>query len=320
MRIIVFGGTTEGRKAAAALLQDGHEVTVSVASAIGEEALIVNGFCKEQGCIMPSEDEPVDSYNAGFLNISDRKTVLKAENRIDSARYHNTHYSEHSGKLQIMVGRKGLSELTQLVKKYDVCLDATHPYALEITENLKEACRKTGTEYIRLARAPQMSGFEKNISKITYVSCASEAAELLKVKGDLCSSKHKTETEGEKTASELSGNILLTTGIKDLHEYKAIERSRLYTRVLPVAESIEACLNAGICHKNIIAMWGPFSEELNTAMIRQYRIKYLVTKESGKEGGYLEKLKACENTGCEAIVIKRPEEEGIALNDIRSLL
>ncbi|MCR4658011.1 MAG: precorrin-6A/cobalt-precorrin-6A reductase [Lachnospiraceae bacterium] len=302
MRIVVFSGTTEGREAAVALLRDGHEVCVSVATDIGEEAFRSNGSRKE------------------------------------------------AGKVQVIVGRKTLSELTGLVKEYDACLDATHPYALEITKNLKEACKKAGTEYLRLIRESEGMfssdiTFDKNVSdmirlsdaspasdpakaaglnggslRITFVSGPSEAAELLRDKESPGSLENGPEVYEQKKPLRSEGKILLTTGVKDLAEYGKIERSRLYARVLPTVQSIEACLSTGISHKNIIGMWGPFSRELNSAMIRQYGIKYLVTKESGKEGGYPEKLKACEDTGCEAIVIKRPREEGMTLDEIRRSL
>ena len=56
-------------------------------------------------------------------------------------------------------------------------------------------------------------------------------------------------------------------------------------------------------------MQGPFSLEMNRALIRQFDIKYLVTKESGRTGGFLEKIKAAEAEGVTACVIGNPEKQ-----------
>ena len=68
------------------------------------------------------------------------------------------------------------------------------------------------------------------------------------------------------------------------------EEKELYVRILPIPEHIVLCLDMGILPTNIIAMHGPFSEDLNRAMFRQYQINTMVTKESGEAGGYWKKL------------------------------
>ena len=67
-------------------------------------------------------------------------------------------------------------------------------------------------------------------------------------------------------------------------------------------------------------MWGPFLKELNLALLRQFHISYLVTKESGREGGFDEKLAAAKEAGCLLIVIERPKEEGMSLAEILEFL
>lgn len=71
-------------------------------------------------------------------------------------------------------------------------------------------------------------------------------------------------------------------------------RERLFVRVLPGTESIEICHKNGILGRQIIAMQGPFSEEMNLALLHQYQIRYMVTKESGASGGFSEKISAAE--------------------------
>ena len=113
------------------------------------------------------------------------------------------------------------------------------------------------------------------------------------------------------------GRVLLTTGSKDLGIYAAvIDPERLYARVLPLTQSIRMCEQAGIPHRNIIAVQGPFSQALNEAVIRDYGIDVMVTKESGRAGGFAEKIRACEECGIPAVVIARPEEDGLSYEEV----
>ena len=58
-------------------------------------------------------------------------------------------------------------------------------------------------------------------------------------------------------------------------------------------------------------MQGPFSEELNYVMLKHTSAKYMVTKESGKVGGFSEKILAASRASATSIVIGRPmEQEG----------
>jgi precorrin-6x reductase len=119
---------------------------------------------------------------------------------------------------------------------------------------------------------------------------------------------------------ETKGNILLTTGSKELRAYAEIPRERMYARVLPTHDSIAACEAAGIPHRNIIAMFGPFSQRMNEAMLEQYHISYLVTKEAGRNGGFEEKLQAAKRCGVKAIVIRRPEDSGVTVEEAAAMM
>lgn len=91
----------------------------------------------------------------------------------------------------------------------------------------------------------------------------------------------------------VTGNVLLTTGSKELAAYGVVtDQSRLYARVLSTEESVAQSRALGFEGRRLIAMQGPFSEELNLAMLRQIRARWLVTKASGAAGGFQEKLAA----------------------------
>ena len=183
--------------------------------------------------------------------------------------------------------------------KFDVVVDATHPFAKEITCNIQAALkemRQVGISipYLRLKR----DGIAERENGITYF---------------------ETNEACVKALEDTEGNILLTTGSKELSRYCASEgiKHRLYVRVLPSVESLSLCIKQGICGKQVIAMQGPFTTEMNEAIIRQYEISCLVTKESGVPGGYQEKINAAKRTGARVFVIGCPEEsEGYSFSEI----
>ncbi len=184
----------------------------------------------------------------------------------------------------IHAGRLQAEEMEQLMTGQDLCVDATHPYAVEVTAQVRKACAKLGLAYRRLLRE------ESNLpAGAVCVASAKEAAAWL---------------------ADREGNVLLTTGSKELPAYAELERSRIYPRVLPMESSLRQCADQSIERNHIIAMQGPFSKELNLALIREFGIRYLVTKESGPTGGFDEKREAAEEAGIGLIVIIRPEEDG----------
>ena len=194
-------------------------------------------------------------------------------------------------------GRMDLEEMQKFITQSEVAavVDATHPFATAVSENIRESLKNTEIPYIRLQRetsdiALNKDTIQENHSDVILCSDATECADFL---------------------SSTDGNILLTTGSKDLATYSRKEalKDRLFVRVLPGLESISLCEKNGICGKQIIAMQGPFSLEMNRALIRQFHIRYLVTKESGRTGGFLEKIKAAEAEGITACVIGNPEKQ-----------
>lgn len=231
MRILLFGGTTEGRELAAALSARGHRVTVCVTTPLGAEEL------------------------RGIPG------------------------------LRVRVGAATPDLLPALLREHDLCVDATHPYARSITQSLAAACRRTGTPLRRVLRPASDSG------GTALVPDAAAAAAVLR------------NTEGK---------ILLTTGARELAAFRELPPARLCARVLPTREALDACGSAGIPPRNILAMVGPFSVEMNLAILRQYEIRFLVTKDGGRAGGYPEKLRAAALAGVSVITIARPDETGLS--------
>ncbi|MDO4518903.1 MAG: precorrin-6A reductase [Eubacteriales bacterium] len=197
--------------------------------------------------------------------------------------------SVHDGRLDL----NGMIELIQL-QTPELVIDATHPYAAIVTETIREACSQTNTAYHRLLRAEgKLDGTE------VYVDSIEEAIAYLE---------------------QTKGNILITTGSKELAKFQALSnyQERIFARVLSLPSVMLSCAELGIEGKHLIGMQGPFSTELNEAMLKQYDCKYLVTKNSGKTGGFAEKLEAAQRCGVTSIVIGRPlKETGDSLEEMQ---
>ena len=75
------------------------------------------------------------------------------------------------------------------------------------------------------------------------------------------------------------------------------------------ADFVRACEEAGIPHRNIIAMQGPFSRDFNAALYDQLRIRTMVSKDSGQPGGVADKVLPALERGIDVIMIERPKED-----------
>ncbi len=206
---------------------------------------------------------------------------------------------EESKRIRISHKRLSSDEIFRLLEDehFDLVIDATHPYAVKITENIADGCNKSGTEYMRLLR-----GDSDPVKDAVTVPDISSAVDFL---------------------NTTSGNILLTTGSKELQKFTGISGfpERVYARVLPMQSSLEACTTAGLKPSHIIAMQGPFSQEMNTALLQAVRAEWLVTKDSGEPGGFEAKVTAAKKTDCGLVVIGRPlQKKGFSETEIIPLL
>jgi precorrin-6Y C5,15-methyltransferase (decarboxylating) len=119
------------------------------------------------------------------------------------------------------------------------------------------------------------------------------------------------------------GNILATTGSKQIEILCKLNnyQERVYLRILPNVEMLQKCLQADFLPNHIICMQGPFSQEMNELMLKQYDIRYLLTKQSGAQGGYPEKVRAACACGAELVVLAPPKEsEGVGVEEMCKVL
>ena len=192
---------------------------------------------------------------------------------------------------------RGVETMTEEMKKYDVVVDATHPYAIRKSSHIKEACENSKSVLIRIIR-PDSS----NVDRLITVPDTKSAAEYL---------------------IDTKGNVLVTTGSNELAEFTSIPgyKDRIFARVLSLPSVSEKCANLGFEGKNLICMRGPFSENFNYALLKEIDAKYLVTKDSGTAGGFDEKILAAARAGVIPIVIGRPQEDGgVTIDEAKKIL
>lgn len=174
---------------------------------------------------------------------------------------------------------------TMTIYNVELCIDATHPYAREISENAIWACDAMNVDYIRLERQSNLDGGSDILSYDSY-----EGA-----RDYLISAMGKSDR-----------NILLTTGSRQLQAFEGLPKERTYIRVLPTSGVVKKCENLGYKVRHILALQGPFSVELNYAIMVEYNIGFVVTKDSGDIGGIAEKVAAARKAGAKILYIRRP--------------
>ncbi|MCQ2613352.1 MAG: precorrin-6y C5,15-methyltransferase (decarboxylating) subunit CbiE [Treponemataceae bacterium] len=256
-KVLVFGGTTEGRKIAETLSDNNIFVHVSVATDYGRQVM------------------------------EEKENLKILEGRLDAA------------SMQLLHEKNG----------YDAVIDATHPFATAVSENIKQSFAGT-VPLIRFERNVQ-NGETEESGKFLAAAQTEESSDKTAEESDEKPGQILYADSAEQCRELLlqtQGRILLTTGSKDLNVFCKDDflKERIVARVLPGLESISLCRENKLEGRQIIAMQGPFSKKMNIAQIEDYGISVLVTKESGKTGGTDTKIQAAVEKGIKCIVIKNP--------------
>ena len=265
-KLVIFAGTTEGRRLSEILADAGIAHTVCVATEYGE---IVMREQTESTKAMQTAGQPIVNLHCGRMDREQMQKFLHDEG-------------------------------------YEIVVDATHPYARVVTENLRGAV-DTLKSLEKDAHFPIYLRLERKIDGITEADGIVTNVQYFENNADCAKALENTE-----------GNILLTTGSKELAVYCASGRlkDRLHVRILPGRESLELCMEQGIKGRQILALQGPFSTEMNAAILRQYDIRHMVTKNSGRAGGCQEKLEAAKMLGIPVYVIESAQKTSDAAGNI----
>lgn len=241
-RVLIFGGTTEGR--------------------------LLAEWCGEND--IPADISVTTDYGAELIKPSACTAVLTG--KLDS---------EQMAELMLSRGIR-------------LAVDATHPYAREATANILRACGRTGVRYARLLR-------------------------------DRCEPTGTCVPDMDALISLLNGTdrvVLSTLGSKELPELAKVHdrKRRVWLRVLPADGIVEQCVSYGFDASHVITGKGPFSVSDNKEHILRSGAELLITKESGKAGGYPEKTAAARECGIETVTLIRPQEDGHTFEQLKEII
>lgn len=180
-----------------------------------------------------------------------------------------------------------LKDMLDLIDRHGVrCIvDATHPFAVEVSKNALAASAERNIKYIRFER---QGVSEKKNGSIIYAEDFGEAENILK---------------------KTPGNVLFTIGVNNVRIYRDIytdKDRRCFIKILPSRESLDRCIDSGVSEKQIVASYKSWGKDLLKSFIRENNIDIILTKQSGRSGGEEEKVRAARESGILLIIIKRP--------------
>lgn len=185
----------------------------------------------------------------------------------------------------VITGKLTKEDMVRFIEKNNInkIIDATHPYAIEVSKNAIQCAKELNIDYLRYERKSLIEDISYENKYI--VSSIEEACKIAREKGR---------------------NIFIGTGSKNLPKIvELIPDRNLIVRVLPTSDVILSCESLGLNADNIIAMKGPFSQSINEEFYKHYNVDIVVTKESGIAGGFLEKVNACETLQIPVVIITR---------------
>ncbi|MDC9598350.1 cobalt-precorrin-6A reductase [Xenorhabdus anantnagensis] len=202
---------------------------------------------------------------------------------------------------EIVIGRMEAEGMTEYLQKQEVrmVIDASHPYAERLSQNIVSACQTLSVPLIRYIRPSDIDAVEHPL--IHKVATIEQACEV---------------------AANLGTRILLTTGSKQLADYVThLKGKTVLARVLPTAEVLAMCESCGLSVDQIFALKGPFSADFNRAFYQYCQAEVMITKESGEQGGFKEKVEPCLSLGLPCIVLCRPRHqfEGEGITQVNGL-
>lgn len=186
----------------------------------------------------------------------------------------------------VRIGCFSIEQMEQFCRqeKITAIVDASHPFATEVSQNAIATAKIKNIPYLR---------YERNLCQLSsnnqYLTL--DSFETL-LKGDYL--------QGHR--------VLLTVGCKILPQFKTWQnRSTLFARVLPQVNSLQIALDSGFTSDRIMAIRLPISAEFETVLWRQWQISLVVTKASGKPGGEEIKRQVAHTLGIPLIAIARPK-------------
>jgi precorrin-6A/cobalt-precorrin-6A reductase len=221
-----------------------------------------------------------------LMNISFPKTMVVAT----AVSAYGAQLLREQGGCVVLQGAMDGAALKRFLREKEVrvLVDATHPYAEQVTHTARQAAEDAGVPYLRYERPPT----------------AIPAGDGVYFAPDV--------TAAAAMASRLGKVLFLTIGSRRIAEFMDAlpPEKRVVARVLPDEDSIRQCRDVGITPADIVALQGPVSQRLNTAMFAEYKANVVVSKDSGDTGGTREKVAAARELKIPIVMIRRPAAQG----------
>lgn len=193
--------------------------------------------------------------------------------------------------LQVWVGRLTVEQLNEFLflQQIVAVVDASHPFAVEISHGAIAACQKLQIPYLRYER-PILEETGEQGDKPTR---------------EIYINSFDTLVNGNYLYNQ---RVLLTVGYRLLHLFLPWQQqATLFARLLPSTIALEAAFQAGFTPDRVICLRPPINIDLEMALWRQWGISLVVTKASGSAGGEDVKRMVAAELGIPLIVISRPE-------------
>ena len=186
----------------------------------------------------------------------------------------------------VIVGTMNGDSMAQFCHRYRISaiVDASHPFAVNVSQNAIAVAQKLNLPYLRYERAEVNSETFQDYLELDSFDTLLQGNYLL------------------------NRRVLLTVGCQVLPQFQSWQnRATLFARVLPKLNSLQMALDSGFSSDRVIALRPPINEALEKALWQQWRISLVVTKASGKSGGEDLKRKVAKQLGISLITIARPK-------------
>lgn len=205
------------------------------------------------------------------------------------------------GEAHPLVGRRDSEEWIRVLASegIDGVVDASHPYAV-----------KAGQSILRAT------------SELALPCCRYERPEVIPENAVVCPSAEEA-VERALDLTRPGDVVFLTVGVKLLPRLVPplrLGERKILARLLPTEESIKVAREAGLTSREILAVFGHGTSDLNGALFREFQVRVVLSKSSGLEGGIPEKAQAALSMGASFVLIARPLREGLKVNNIASVL
>jgi len=214
--------------------------------------------------------------------------------------YGATLVQEDCPGVTVWAGRAGVEARRQalVASGARALIDATHPYAGAISQQLIALSRELDIEYLRYERPSTLLAGAP-------AQCADNTRESVSA-FELCASPE----HAAQRAIAQGQRIFLATGSKDLAAFlqaPGAADKKWFVRITAEPDFIQRAIDLGVPRSQICAMQGPFSQAFNTALWQDWQIDCVVTKDSGVAGGFDAKAAAAAALDIPLLVIERPQ-------------